>query len=765
MNNDYSAESIQVLKGLEAVRKRPGMYIGDTDDGQGLHHMVYEIVDNSIDEALAGYCKNITVTLHKDGSVSVEDDGRGIPVDLHAGEKMSAAEVIMTQLHAGGKFSQSVYKVSGGLHGVGASVVNALSEWMVLTVRRDKREHTMEFARGKTTKPISVTGDAKKTGTKIHFLPDTEIFQHIVFERKELENRFQELVFLNEGVRIALIDKRAEEIVESKFYDEGGVVSFVNFLARRKKSLHDTPVSIKQDGDNIALRCAILWTESYHENSLFFTNTIPQRDGGTHTMGFRSGLTRAMQQYLKENGSKTQQKINISGDDVREGIACVLSVNVADPKFSSQTKEKLVSSNVRVFVENAVFTKVGEWLEENPQIAKIILPRILNAASAREAARRARDMNRKQKTGIDFQVLKKLAGCSEKDPAKCELFLVEGDSAGGSAKQARNRFVQAVLPLRGKILNVEKARFDKMLSSAAVTTLISALGTSIGEDFNVDKIKYHKIIIMTDADVDGKHILALLLTFFFRYMRPLIDKGYLYIAQPPLYGIKRHGKFTYVRDEIALNDYILDILKDKEFMQGDYTLTGEELKSYLKEIFTIKSMLKNKPEIIHSLLAAKLFDGESLNDKNHGDRLLKYLNAKEDKWTIQFSDHEWNLSCNNKGVKEEISFSLNSISGENLQVMSAFTKKWGHIWTENPLKFYDKCLVIGRRGLVIQRYKGLGEMNPEDLSNTAMKSYFPVKIEHIDEADQICVDLMGESAEARKKFIEENAVYADLDIG
>ncbi|QEK37893.1 DNA gyrase subunit B [Candidatus Cytomitobacter indipagum] len=761
MNNNYSADSIQVLKGLEAVRKRPGMYIGDTDDGHGLHHMVYEIVDNSIDEALAGYCKNVTVILHKDGSVSVQDDGRGIPVDQHKGEKMSAAEVIMTQLHAGGKFSQNTYKISGGLHGVGASVVNALSQWMVVTIGRDGNEHIIEFNRGKTVKPLHVSGPSKKTGTKIHFFPDDEIFSEIIFVKKELANRFQELVFLNPGVRVALIDQRAEEITEDIFFDEGGVSSFVKFLAKRKKPLHDEIISIKQDGDEVSMRCAIMWTDSYHESSLFFTNTIPQRDGGTHTMGFRSGLTRAVQNYLKENGSKTQQKVSITGDDVREGVVCVLSVNVVDPKFSSQTKEKLVSSHVRTAVEHAIYAKVSEWFEERPQVAKTIIPRILSAASAREAARKARDMSRKQKTGIDFQVLKKLAGCSEKDPAKCELFLVEGDSAGGSAKQARNRFVQAVLPLRGKILNVEKARFDKMLSSAAITTLISALGTSIGEDFDIDKIKYHKVIIMTDADVDGKHILALLLTFFFRYMKPMIDRGYLYIAQPPLYGIKRQGKFTYVRDEDALNSYILRILSDKEFKQGDYVLTGHELNDYLQDIFNIKKILKNKSPIMQMLLAAKIFDGEKIEQDVHGARLVEYLDSE--KWTVQFSEHEWSLEWNDNGVSEVTKFDIKSIGGGDFQHLSKFTNKWSKIWTEDPVKFYDSCLTMGRKGLTIQRYKGLGEMNPEDLSETAMKSYVQVTVDHIDEADKICIDLMGESVEERRIFIEKNAVYAELD--
>lgn len=760
-NNNYTAESIQVLKGLEAVRKRPGMYIGDTDSMHGLHHMVYEIVDNSIDEALAGYCNNIIVTLHKDDSVSVQDDARGIPVDYHEGEKMPAVEVIMTQLHAGGKFSQNTYKVSGGLHGVGASVVNALSKWMIVTIYKDGNEHTIEFNRGKTVKPLHITGTTQQKGTKIHFLPDDAIFSNTIFEKKELANRFQELVFLNPGVRVVLIDKRAEEITEDIFFDEGGVSSFVKFLAKRKKPLHEDIINIKQDGDDISMRCALVWTDSYYETSLFFTNTIPQRDGGTHTMGFRSGLTRAIQQYIKTNGSKTQQKIVLTGDDVREGVTCVLSVTVVDPKFSSQTKEKLVSSNVRTFVENAIYAKVTELLEEQPQIAKVIIPRILSAASAREAARRARDISRKQKNVIDFQVLKKLAGCSEKDPAKCELFLVEGDSAGGSAKQARNRFTQAVLPLRGKILNVEKARFDKMLSSAAITTLISALGTNIGEDFDVDKIKYHKVIIMTDADVDGKHILALLLTFFFRYMKSIIDRGYLYIAQPPLYGIRRHGKLTYVRDEVALHKYILDILSDREFKQGDYILTGIELKEYLYDIFNIKKILKNKPPIVQTLLAANVFDGNKIDQDIHGERLIKYLNS--DNWTIQFSEHEWNLEYTENGVVESTSFELKSISGDDFQHLSKFSNKWSKIWSEDPVEFYDSCIALGRKGLTIQRYKGLGEMNPEDLSQTAMQSYVRVTINHIDEADKICLDLMGESVEERREFIERNAAYAELD--
>ncbi|USO00935.1 MAG: DNA gyrase subunit B [Alphaproteobacteria bacterium] len=758
--NNYNAESIQVLKGLEAVRKRPGMYIGDTDDGHGLHHMVYEIVDNAIDEALAGYCKNILVTLHKDGSVSVDDDGRGIPVELHKGEKMSAAEVIMTQLHAGGKFSQSVYKVSGGLHGVGASVVNALSSWMVLEVSRDGKLHSMQFEKGKTVKTLTVLGDTKRTGTKVQFLPDDSIFSDIVFEKKELANRFKELAFLNAGIKIILIDERSTEIVEEIFCDEGGVASFVKMLAKSKKPLHEDVLNISVDGDNISIKCAMLWTESYHETSLFFTNTIPQREGGTHTVGFRAGLTRAIQNYMKENANKNQQKILITGDDIREGLVCVLSVNAADPKFSSQTKEKLVSAFVRPFVENAIFSKVSDWLEENPHISKIILPRILRAASAREAARKARDMSRKQKTGIDFQVLKKLAGCSEKDPAKCELFLVEGDSAGGSAKQARNRFTQAVLPLRGKILNIEKAKFDQMLNSAAITTLISAIGTSIGENFDIDKIKYHKIIIMTDADVDGKHILSLLLTFFFRYMKPIIDKGFLYIAQPPLYGIKKQGKFTYVRDDKELNEYIFNILSDKEFVQGKHVLTGDELINYLKDIYKIKHMIQHDGRVVNLLFAAKIFDGEPFNGAKHIPMIKSYLG---DNWIINYDDKVLKFMQNNNGVSEELTFNFNSVTAEKMQHLVTFTKKWSKIWASDPIKFYDTCVAAAKKGITIQRYKGLGEMNPEDLSNTAMKSYVQVRVEHVDEADQICLDLMGESTEARKIFIEKNAEYANLD--
>ncbi|QEK39169.1 DNA gyrase subunit B [Candidatus Nesciobacter abundans] len=763
MNNNYSAESIQVLKGLEAVRKRPGMYIGDTDDGSGLHHLVYEIVDNSIDEALAGYCENVSVTICKDGSVSVEDDGRGIPVDTHAGEKMSAAEVIMTQLHAGGKFSSNAYKVSGGLHGVGASVVNALSVWMEVVIWRDSLEHVMRFERGKTVQVLKVNRElkgkeSKRTGTKIHFFPDEQIFSNIIFEKIKLFNRFQELVYLNPGVKINLLDERDGS--EEKLHDEGGVTSFVKSVAKRKKMVHPEPINIKSKNEEMELSCSMVWTESYYETSLFFTNAIPQKDGGTHMQGFRSGLTRAVQSYIKNSNNKNYQKVSITGEDIREGLACVLSVKVADPKFSSQTKEKLVSSNVRSFVESAVFKDVYDWLEEHPSETKIIIQRIISSSSAREAARKARDMTRKQKNGIDFQVLKKLAGCSEKDPAKCELFIVEGDSAGGSAKQARNRFVQAVLPLRGKILNVEKARFDKMLSSAAITTLISSLGTGIGEDFDVEKIRYHKIIIMTDADVDGKHILSLLLTFFFRYMRAVIDRGYLYIAQPPLYGLKRHGKIVYVRDEKEFLSKLIDMSKDLAI--EDFEMEQEKLKLFLKDANEVKNKIVKKSDSWRVMLASKAFDGEVLGVEHVG-KMKEYLESKGFNVSVSQSDSIFVIEKEIDGIREDIKIDISNITSDEFRLFNDFTKNWSEFWKEDPVELFDKIIKKARKGIVIQRYKGLGEMNPEDLSETAMKTYQVVKIDSYEESDRICIDLMGEEVEERRCFIERNAEYADLD--
>ncbi|HSF95707.1 MAG TPA: DNA topoisomerase (ATP-hydrolyzing) subunit B [Thermohalobaculum sp.] len=793
--NAYDSKSIKVLKGLEAVRKRPGMYIGDTDDGSGLHHMVYEVVDNAIDEALGGYADLVKVTLHADGSVSVSDNGRGIPTDIHAGEGVSAAEVIMTQLHAGGKFDQNSYKVSGGLHGVGVSVVNALSDWLDLTIWRNGKEHYARFEGGFTVKPLEVVGDANgQKGTRVRFLASAGTFTNLEYSYKTLEHRLRELAFLNSGVRIVLRDQRHADVVEQELYYEGGVEAFVRYLDRSKSPLIPNPIVVRGEREGITVEVAMWWNDSYHENMLVFTNNIPQRDGGTHLAGFRGALTRTINNYASSSGIAKKEKITFSGDDAREGLTCVLSVKVPDPKFSSQTKDKLVSSEVRPVVESLMNEKLAEWFEENPAEARHVVGKIVEAALAREAARKARELTRR-KTAMDIASLPgKLADCQEKDPAKSELFLVEGDSAGGSAKQGRSRHNQAVLPLRGKILNVERARFDKMLSSQEIGTLITALGTGIGrEEFNIAKLRYHKIIIMTDADVDGAHIRTLLLTFFYRQMPELIEGGYLFIAQPPLFKVTRRGSSRYCKDQRELEDYLIGEGTDGAMLVlGSGTqVAGEDLKRLVEEARRARTLLAafptNYPRFVIEQMAIEgvLRPGIAPEEATRiAARLDSLAPETERGWQGEPQD-EGGVRFTRvlRGVAQTQAidgFALRAAEARRLAAMGGelaetyatparLVRKDREVDIRGPSELLDVIMTEGEKGLALQRYKGLGEMNAEQLWETTLdpeaRTLLQVRIDHMEDADEIFSKLMGDIVEPRRLFIQENALSVEnLDI-
>jgi len=797
---DYGADSIKVLRGLDAVRKRPGMYIGDTDDGSGLHHMVYEVVDNAIDEALAGHCDIIIVKLNADGSVTVTDNGRGIPVDIHTEEGVSAAEVIMTQLHAGGKFDNNSYKVSGGLHGVGVSVVNALSEWLELVIFRNEKQHQITFKMGEAAGPLEIIGDAVgQSGTHVTFMPSTEIFAHINFEFSTLEHRLRELAFLNSGVRIRLADERTAEGAVSEFYFDGGLSAFVDYLNRSRNSLHPTIIA-NSERDDIAVELALAWTDSFHENTLCFTNNIPQRDGGAHLAGFRGAMTRVVNNYAQQSGIAKKEKVQLTGEDSREGLTAIVSVKVPDPKFSSQTKDKLVSSEVRPVVENAVADCLTQWFEEHPADAKRIVSKAYEAAAAREAARKARDLTRRKGVMDIASLPGKLADCQERDPAKSEVFLVEGDSAGGSAKQGRDRANQAILPLRGKILNVERARLDKMLSSVEIGTLITALGAGVGNaEMDVEKIRYHKVIIMTDADVDGSHIRTLLLTFFFRHMRPLIEKGYLYIAQPPLFRAKRGQSEVYLKDQRDLDIYLMDAgLKDAVLITADGNqMAGADLVDVAnlavatsRLIETVGRQLGNR-DVIEQAAIAGLINPAMLDNAKAAEDLANRLEAKADSlekgWSgmIEQTDNGPAIVVQRRlrGITERHVIDRRIVAtGEARRLNEAAT----HLQTiyGNPasLRYANQQITIngpselsqlifqtGRKGAQISRYKGLGEMNPSQLWETTLdpeqRILLQVTIDQEDEADNAFSTLMGEAVEERRNFIQENALrVANLDV-
>ncbi|MES2120113.1 MAG: DNA topoisomerase (ATP-hydrolyzing) subunit B [Pseudomonadota bacterium] len=825
--NEYGAESIKVLKGLDAVRKRPGMYIGDTDDGSGLHHMVFEVSDNAIDEALAGHCDRILITLNSDGSVSVDDNGRGIPTGIHAEEGVSAAEVIMTQLHAGGKFENTsddnAYKVSGGLHGVGVSVVNALSEWLELTIWRDGEEHFMRFRHGDVEAPLKVVGKTDRRGTRVTFLPSGDTFKQIEFDFERLEHRFRELAFLNSGVRLILTDARHEEPRSVEMFYEGGIAAFVKYLDRAKAPLVPDPIAISGQRDDVGIEVALEWNDSYYENVLCFTNNIPQRDGGTHLAAFRAALTRTLNNYAERSGLMKREKVQLTGEDMREGLSAIVSVKLPDPKFGSQTKDKLVSSEVRQPLESLMADKLAEWLEENPAHARTIIQKVVDAAAAREAARKAREASRKSAMGI-ASLPGKLHDCQERDPAKSELFLVEGDSAGGSAKQGRNSKYQAILPLKGKILNVERARFDRMLSSKEIGTMIQALGTGIGaEEFNLEKLRYHKIILMTDADVDGAHIRTLLLTFFYRQMPDLIENGHLFIAQPPLYKVSRGRSEVYLKDDAALDDYLEEAgLEGMVLDTADGQRSGRDLKTLVDHARRMRTLLRFAPRKYDSALIEALAINGALKpgiDKSgkakaiaraaewlagadpeatwsgevaaEGGYLLKRLwrgvtdaYLFEESFLVSTEARKLDalvaeqapayakpstLRTLKKGAATEEPKAEAAEDGEGEDAPVEADTKGKPVTITRPSGLLDAVLAAGRKGLSIARYKGLGEMNPEQLWETTLdptnRSLLRVEVAQADVADEIFTRLMGDVVEPRREFIQDNALnVANLDV-